>query len=291
MVREWFGAKEEKTLPSISIFLSVLLGFGSLYAIWLKFENPSLSIPYLSGSVTSKTYDIFMRVLFLPDYVAPLWNIGLPVFFALVLLLKVRLDGSVSARRMKVFLIAVLVAIGYLGHVTEVIVFIAISLFYRFFLSKHSSKDNLGLSLLLGLAIVAIIDLVAPTPQYLFVGYGERSLFLPYALSLVLSVLITIADLGSHTRKQISRLNWPSLNLKDLCARAFNMVEKIWKFGRWPLLFAYFYLIIIWINIFHEFDVWKWGGFWFTPIFIFPLRIGAVGVLAISAFSRISREL
>ena len=44
----------------------------------------------------------------------------------------------------------------------------------------------------------------------------------------------------------------------------------------------------------NNFNLWTWGGYSFTPFFVFPLRFGAVGLLAIVSifiyFSEITRN-
>jgi len=91
LVKNWFSEEDDK-LPLIAIMLSILLGFGGLYALYLKFTDATCyDITQLLGLTTSKTYDIYMRVLYLPDIVAPLWNVGLPTFFTLLLFVRKRM--------------------------------------------------------------------------------------------------------------------------------------------------------------------------------------------------------
>jgi len=87
-IKAWFNRDDEKKHASIATMLSILLGFGGLYVVFLKFTDPASSITQLLGIATSRTYDIYMRVLYLPDIVAPIWNVGLPAFFALLYFVK-----------------------------------------------------------------------------------------------------------------------------------------------------------------------------------------------------------
>jgi hypothetical protein len=87
-IKVWFSENKDKRLPLIATMLSILLGFGGLYALYLRFTCPAYDTIQLLGCATSKTYDIYMRILYLPDIVAPLWNIGLPVLFMLLYFLK-----------------------------------------------------------------------------------------------------------------------------------------------------------------------------------------------------------
>ncbi|MCK4434590.1 hypothetical protein KAU92_03790, partial [Candidatus Bathyarchaeota archaeon] len=161
-IKTWFNKREDQKILSIAILLSILLGFGGLYAIYSRFANPAYDVLQLLANTTLKTYDIGMRCLYLPDIVAPVWNIGLPTFFALLYLLKKRV-----AKIAKATLIPVLVALGYLGHISETFFFILILLIYVLF-SKPDNEKNIGLYIILGLIITAFIDLAAPAQIYVF---------------------------------------------------------------------------------------------------------------------------
>ena len=180
---ERFGENRDKRLPLIATSLSILLGFGGLFALYLKLANPALQhLSQLLGIATSKTYDIYMRILYLPDIVAPLWNIGLPVFFMLLYFLKK--DSSIL---IKAIIIPFLVALGYMGHTSEVIIFIVIAFIYSLFFRK-SNDAKIGPYLALGLVVVVIMDLAAPVSVFVLSGVGT-GLSIPFVISLIIAHL------------------------------------------------------------------------------------------------------
>ena len=137
--------------------------------MYLRFADPTFNIVQLLSLATSKTYDIYMRVLYLPDIVAPLWVIGLPVFFVLLYFLKKN-----SSILIKAIIIPFIVALGYTGHTSEVIIFIIIVFIYSLFFRK-SDDVKIGPYIVLGLFVVAIIDLVAPVQMFVLSSCRYRS--------------------------------------------------------------------------------------------------------------------
>jgi hypothetical protein len=265
-IKAWLNTNPDQKMASKATMFSTLLGFGGLYALYLRFACPAYDTIQLLGSVTSKTYDIYMRILYLPDIVAPLWNIGLPVFFTLLYLLKTKRSTLTNAAT-----ISILVALGYLGHASEIFFFILILFIYVLFLRRRN-EEKIGPYIVLGLAVVALVDFVAPAQVYVLSGAGTV-LSLPFVVSLILAALTSVAEL-----------------VKDRCAFLFSMelrnslLEKLgkgWRYGRWVLIYIYVFFFVIWLTVVKDFNLWDWGGFTFTPFFVLPLRLGVVGLLAI----------
>ena len=280
LIKAWFNEDYDGKLSLIAVMLSVLLGFGGLYALYLKLAEPAYhDVTQLLTIVTSKTYDIYMRVLYLPDIVAPLWNIGLPTFFMLLLFIEKRMP-----RLIKTTLIPILVALGYLGHISEIVIFVLVTFIYKLFSFRRGDGEKIGAYILLGLSMVALLDLIAPTHHYIFLSNIGK--VLSYTISVLLTTLICIIELvkGKHTLH--FSLKNKSFNSKKL--------EVGWRYARWLLLYIYIFLFIIWFTIERDFDLWKWGGYSFTPFFVFPLRIGHIGLLAIASlfihFSKIIKD-
>jgi len=266
-IKTWFSKKEDQKIPLAAALLSILLGFGGLYAIYLRLTEPAYNILQLLGVTTSKTYDIYLRFLYLPDIVAPIWNIGLPTFFALLYFLKKDVSKVTKAT-----LIAVLVALGYLGHTTEVFLFIIVLLIYILF-SKPNNEKSAGIYVLFGLIITALIDLAAPAQIYVFSSSATGNIVSPpYIASLVLAILTCIFELLKDKRVLHLTIETKKSLLK--------MLETGWRYGKWVLLYTYLFFFIIWLTIQNDFNLWEWGGYSFTPFFVFPLRLGAVGLLA-----------
>jgi hypothetical protein len=275
-MKAWFPERKEE-IPIIVMFLSTLLGFGSLYALYLKYAQPASSITQLLSIATYKTYDIYMRILFLPDIVAPIWNIGIPVFF--ILLYFLRKDTCSYTKKI---IVPILIALGWLGHIAEPIIFIFILLVYTLFL-RQSRGERLSPYVILGLFLVAIVDLVAPAQIYL--RSVKETFSIPFFASLSLLMLIIIIEM-IEDKFEIYFL----ANIKNFISKK---LEVFWRFGRWILLYAYFFSFIVWLAVEKNFNLWKWGGS-YVPFFVFPLRFGAVGLLIVISvflyFTKIIRD-
>lgn len=268
-IKEWIDEKNAKNLQLIVTFLSTLLGFGSLYAIYLKLNEPMYDNLQLLWTTTSKTYDIYERILFLPDYVAPLWYIGLPCFFILLYLIRKNDLGRVA----KFSLITIVTLTAYLGHIAEVIIIVVLLLVYDLFSHNRFEWDR-HVSFLTGIILVALVDFIAPSQAYVFLTNnitGEKTVSLPFLITLSLSVLAIIA---SVLRSRVT--SGSPINGK----RRLLNTPRIWKYARWFLLYFYLFSVVIWLATLSYYDVWKFGGDWFVPFFVSPLRFGAVGLLA-----------
>ncbi|MEX0569185.1 MAG: hypothetical protein Q6363_008520, partial [Candidatus Njordarchaeota archaeon] len=266
-VKVWFNEKEDQKIPLLAVLLSVLLGFGGLYAVYLRLTRPAYNILRLLRVTVSNTYDIYMRPIYLPDIVAPVFLIGLPTFFTLLYFLKKDVPDVTKAT-----LIAILVALGYLGHIVEVFLFILVLFIYTIF--SRSDEKGMGIYVLFGLIITALIDLVAPAQIYTSSSSTIGSIpLLSYVASLVLATLIYIIELLKN--KSVLRL------AEKARKYLLKVLEISWRYGRWALLYIYLFFFIIWLTIRDDFNLWEWGGYNFTPFFVFPLRLGAVGLLAI----------
>jgi len=269
-VKEWFKEKKDKGVPILAAFLSMLLGFGSLYATFLKLTEPAYNIQQLLSIATSKTYDIYMRAIFLPSIVAPIVTVGLPVFLMLLYLIS----NDDASKIIRTLLMSILIVTGYLGHEAEIIVFLLFFFIYSLLFPKF--KWDLNSGILLGLIFVALIDLAAPSQIYIFSMNsitGKKTLSLPFLSTFFLLLF------GTATSIVKGRFSFKFLS--GLRSRLANELIQIWKYARWLLLYVYFVSIVIWLTVLEDFNLWKFGGCSFTPFFIFPLRLGPVGLLAV----------
>jgi hypothetical protein len=279
-IKAWFNEGKDKRLPLVATVLSILLGFGGLYALYLKFTDPAYTdIIQLLSTATSKTYDIYMRIIYLPDIVAPLWNIGLPVFFTLLYFLKKNSSNLIRAT-----IIPVLVALGYMGHPSEAIIFIIIAFIYALSFRKNDDA-KIGSYTVLGLGVVALMNLAAPVQVFVSSGVG-MGFSLPFVISLILAVAASVAELVKAKRA--------FLFLMNIRTSFSEKLGKSWRYGKWVLIYIYVFFFIVWLTIEKDFNLWTWGGYSFTPFFVFPLRFGVVGLLAIISifiyFSEIIRD-
>ncbi len=265
LIKFWFKDKDD-LMPSKILFLSVLLGFGGLYALYLRFVSPTFNIFSVLYYAISKTYDISMRILFLPDIVAALWLIGLPVLFALLVLIKKDCPLVVQA-----LVIPVLVCFGYLGHASEIFIFLCILFVYSLII-RQQNEPKIGKYVLLGLLLVAAIDYVAPAQTYVVnnvTGAPSSAFFVSLTLSVSLIVIEYIKD------------QYPSFLLTSR-KLVIGGLRKSWPYMRWILLYSYLLLIVIWLIVQKDYNVWAWGADNYVPFFILPIRLGIVGLFAVA---------
>ena len=264
-VKVWFSENEEK-FPVIATFLSILLGFGGLYALYIRFVEPSFNINQLLSVATSKTYDIYMRILYLPDIVSPTWNIGLPAFFTLLFFIKKDVYNLT-----KFICISIIVAFGWLGHIAEIIIFVAIFVVYTLFI-KQNKENNIGPYIMIGLLLVAVIDLIAPARIY--ISSNTEIYSTPFFVTLFLVIFASVIE----TLKDKPIINLPVNIIQFL----LNKLKITWQYSRWILLYIYIFFFIVWLTIQNDYNLWIWGeGYLNTPFFVLPLRLGAIGLLAI----------
>ncbi len=264
----WFKERTKWKMASITVAFSTLLGFGGFYAFLLGLVQSNLGLTKLLSVSTLKTYDIYMRVLFLPDIVAPMWVVGLPAFLALLYLLK---DGTFGIPRS--LLVVVLVITGYLGHVVEMF-FFTMSLLLFLLLTKPSHGRSITLSVLTGLIIVGLIDLVAPASIYVTASSAAFFGLSPvYAVSLVLAALSLF--IGVAREKHLI------VGVKKLGTQLHRVLVRFGYSLKWLLLYLYVFSTVAWLAVQTDFNLWEWGGYNVTPFFVLPIRLGTVGILSV----------
>jgi hypothetical protein len=266
-IKVWLNGGENQKLVSKAALFSTLLGFGGLYALYARFAFPAYSTVQILSTVNSKTYDIYMRVLYLPDVVAPLWIIGLPVFFVLLYFIK-----KEAPKLTKATLIPLIVLLGYLAHAPEIFLFVLIFFIFVLFL-RRKNDEKIGPYITLGLGAVALLDYAAPGQVYVLSNLGT-ALSLTFVVSLILAASISVAE--------IVKDRYTLLFLTHLRDNLLEKLEKSWMYGRWVLIYIYVFFFVIWLAIVKDFNLWDWGGGYnYTPFFVLPVRLGAVGLLAV----------
>jgi len=280
MVKQWFTEKRNEKIAVVATFFSILLGFGSLYLLYSKVVNPEQTFPFLAEIAVNKTYDSYWRFPFAPYMVVLRWTVGLTVLFSLLYLLK---NESCKIRSL---LFTLLISIGYLGHAPEVVFFIPLLVVWTIFFQPNSNW-RISFSILLGFLIVGIIDFLAPTQIYVLslnASTGNNSISLPYAISVLVVTLLLGVEIAKHK----------GFSVLAMRQRIFSIVEKTWRYAKWLLLYSYLFCITVWICVVKDYNLWLYGGFNFVSFFIFPIRWGAIGLIAILSiffyFSDIIRD-
>jgi hypothetical protein len=286
MIKIWFY-KDNKKIPIIANYLSILLGYGSLYTIYLNISGSSNWSSIISWSFNFdainrysfyKTFDDIMLFPYIPYMVAWRWVIGLPTLFMLIYLLKIDnlivFYKPIYVASVKYFLFAVLIAIGYLGHIIEIPFFLLILISYEIFFN-HKFDWKIGISILLGFLIVLAVDYLAPVQAYLFtynILTGQKTLNFPYIIVVLLTFVILVIDTLRHNKRFLS--------YSDIKQKILLFITNNWKYARWGFLYFYLLCIVIWIFSLQDHNVYNINDIG-IPLYLFPLRFGFVGLLSI----------
>jgi hypothetical protein len=266
-IKEWFS---EKNLCSIAIILVPLLGFGSLYAINLKAQNPSMPLSTAVPEAIHKTYDINDIMVIGPALanVVPILYIALPTLFMFLYLLKKSMNNVTKS-----FLYAVLVAVSFLGH-PDAPFFMGLALLLYAAIMEGEGVKVGAIGGILGLLIVALVDSSAPARNYILALGGISS-----ASTLTFFVMFLLFVLSYFTSVLARHFTINHSFLSDRFKKnAFSLTSGI-------IIFAYLFSLITWVYVLPTYDAYKFGGYDFTPFFIWPIRFGPIGLLSILCLS------
>lgn len=261
--------------------LAPLLGFGSIYALFLKIADPSVSLLSVLNNAISKTYDVSSLMVIIPGLsnLVPLLLIELPALLLFIALLKKNYRSSV-----RIVLFSLLVSIAYLAHVSGVF-FMAIILFlYLLFTKDHSAKDA-SIGGLIGLLLVLIIDVSVYPRSGTYILGNIEILFknqLTYAITLAVFCLCYLFAL--LLRKQL-KLSAPILNF----SKVYDFLQKHAIPIGYVAFFVYLFSLIFWFWALPTYNAYTYGGFDNTPFFVWPLRFGALGLLFLFFISFIKK--
>jgi hypothetical protein len=266
-VKEWLPNRK---LFSIATLLVPLLGFGSFYVLNLKFQNQSLSLASAISNAIPKTYDVMDLMVIGPALanVVPLFLLTLPVLLTFLYLLKKNMS-----RWAKCFLCAILVAVGFMGH-ADTSFFIGLVLISYVIITKDTNAKECALGGIIGLLIVPLIDFSAPVQIY--VG-GSGGTF----TTSLLAFLITFALFSlSYAYLFFKNIHLSSLlNFQRFKQSRFK--EYFFSFAPLGIMGVYIFAFIVWLYALPTYNAFTSGSFNFTPFFVWPIRFGVIGLLAI----------
>lgn len=266
-IKEWFS---EKKLRSVALLLVPLLGFGSLYALDLKIQDPSLPLFSVISSAVKKTYDIsdISILSSAQSNVVPLIFIALPTLFLFLYLLKRNMPDITKS-----LFCAVLVAVSFLGHV-DTSFFMGLALFLYVTIVTVEGTKAVALGGFLGLFIVFVVDFIAPANVYVLGAGGVISnntmAFLATFFFFILSYLVSLFKRRFHLS-----LNFLSNSIKKSSLHRTEL----------GILFLYIFALIVWLYVLPNYDAIQFGHYNFTPSFVWPIRFGAIGLFAILCLS------
>jgi hypothetical protein len=261
------------TKALIATFIySIFSGLGGIYVDYLRLTSEKDAM-WLVNFAASKTYDISEGATSFSFYVIPKM-IGLSTLFALIYL---SYDGNLPWLR-KTLLISAVFVVGYLTHVAEIYIFLLVLVLLLLVSRKYivNPKSLLG-GIVLGLAIAAIVDLLAPQKVYLFpyfwLGYIAPATVLLFGIVLLLCFLSFFPLNLQFLKRYLDPFVKRSSSL-------FSVIAAI-------LFYVLTLGITIWISILPVFGVSLTNGMF--PWYFYPIRLGIASFMAIFGAYRLFR--
>jgi len=269
--------KESRAITTVALALALFSGFGWVYDLWLKASGSYLlySLPYSAGDVLRRlsqtsisTFDVGLANTYFgsahPDLTAGLHVMALPALL-LLLMLTMRSDLNDWTR---CTLIGLLMSLAFLGHVAEGGIFAAILLFAVIFWERISSGVwKVALATLAGTGLSGAVGLLLPDGFYLSQG----------AFYATLACSATALGVG-FVRQKLSGGAPPTHRPRMRLAVALSVVTL----GIWVAL------VLLWrLSGYSAYTIW-----WDCPAcastvppYIYPVRFGILGLLAIPAIA------
>lgn len=267
-------------LAVIATIMMSFQGFGWIYARYLRLTNASHSILHIFWTLCTGTYEFRNAVVWLPNIVHPIFLVTFPIFCILVY----QAFENNLPKWTKYLFISPLVALGYLSHHYEVVFFIIIysliSLLGQI-IKIYNHDLNTTLSIIVGLALVSLIDVLSPVKWYVMKPniLPLGSLFYiskMYILSIAL-ILFPLAMYILHRCTFFAKLNYHKI---------LNIIKIRSIFSKYILRMIlctilgliYFILFMVWLNINQEIEV---GEYLFVPIYSYPIRFGVNCIMSL----------
>lgn len=257
MAKAYF-VRIDKRLPTFSTtFWSLFSGFGWIYFLE-KFFQINGNRLYLLNLASEKTYwDImYGQSSWLWLWYRPI-SVGFALFFTLIYLWK-RTD--IERRTYTVIFSLIIVGLG-LSHIPELVMYVALSIIARFFISRSKLRiqDSL-LSTLLGCTGIIVL---------FFIFQLAIGISIPSDLYYTILFLIIVTF-----------LTYSTLSFKKTFHIAFQ--GKILQFAIVLLLTLYFGGIFTWIST-EAFSVKYVQDSLFVPWLLYPVLLGITGLLALTS--------
>jgi hypothetical protein len=263
-----FFSKKNKKIPIIATFFTLTQGFGWLYALQLRVGSTSTTdLVQLLFKAGSETLDVTRANLgSISDIIFPIYVVGLPTLFMLIYLL--RRSNLMDLTRF--FLFSILTALVFLAHGGVELPVLVIAFFASIFFFPPmlmSRVQKLALSTIIGLGIGAGLYRVG--------GFQLNGMPLEFLFLLVIGFTLAIV-FSLLTREIKLRLHFPKIKWG-------SNKPGFMALGIILLVYSYFLsFVVLGIAHFQESYISVPGSFYATPWFLFPLRLGIVGLLTLA---------
>ena len=279
LVKSFF--KNQQNSDSIAVLCTFFAffssGFGWIYAL-KDILNNNISISSAVYQAWLKTYDILTPNSFVtaghPDPTTPLLLIGLPSMFILFL----QTIDDKNSSKLRYFLIIIAAVTGYLGHTETIIMIITVAIIS---LTKKDSIKTL-FSLIIAFLIIFVIDGSSPSHFYSTQGIVLMDIFISFPTLLLLTfvglILIYLTFQKLKIPNYIIMLHELNRNILIKIIKNYGII-----FISSLIFIIYIFTFIIWGSIEANFNVWLVFGYnGSVPWYFYPLRLGIVGIIALT---------
>ncbi len=272
--------KIDVKLPSLSTIFWVLFtnsygGFAWLYFTYQKLSSIEKTQLQLLYTTADKTYNGTIYGIL------GLWYVPLTVSLVLIMVAIFLLCKKEIPTKKYLALFSIIIAILYLTHVTEAVVFALFLAFYGAISKNQEFRTEQALkSSIIGFILVIVIYYIL----------SEVTIRFTFTVSLLISIFGPIfTQLLSLLIRKIVNQKLPSFRVRS------RITNKIFlKVVVFLLLFVYVTALISWPSLTNSFHTWQvdtaGGSVGFVPWFMYPLILGINGLLAITALYYITKN-
>jgi len=273
-----FFKRDQRIAIVGTVMFPLFAGFGWFYAMISKFyfQQNFESLHQLINAAGDKTYDIwncasqFAYTLDTPEIV------GISCFLVAIYIVRRRW----KAGYLPYILLLIMVTLGYLAHgIYDISVFVILFTLYQFFSKEKTAFEyrKMGLSILIGLLMVGLIDFIAPGTAYTADRFGlimANTMFIGTCSLLVVGIFLSFFRGKINTNLPSSyKSKFPNETLQTLLATVILFVYSLC----FVVYFMTFQDLVPLHSVVYTEYAWPW--------FMYPLRFGLVGLLAVGTIA------
>ena len=269
LVANAFFKGNKKPVVLTTIIFSIGAGFGWIFVLFLKTQasvpiSNAAWINILATGIQKTAEDVYSNLsFFFLEFKTR--TIGLMALFTLVYIMIEKKLSNIF----KGFLIVTFTALGYLFHVSEILIFIVVFLPCSLIFSKKISVQTSRITCLstaIGLVIVALLDLMTSSQFYITGGFLRVAII----LSLACSAISLLKGRGLFS-KFVPRF---SFNWSKLAKVIFVLVCFVFAL-------SFIVLNVVWPNYFTYLT--DQSGLY--PWYFYPFRFGTAFIFMIIALA------
>jgi hypothetical protein len=265
-----FFERDKRIAVVGAILFPLFAGIGWIYTLFLQ-NSSSLNLAQLISLTGNKTYDLTNIVSQFAYTLDSAQIVGVTCFLIAIYIAR----RQWKVRYVQYILLSITIALSYLAHnIVDVIMFVVLFSLYQLFSTRKSVIEyrKIGVSIIIGLLSVGLIDFVAPGTTYTNDRFGVVMANVTFIIScsmLVISIFLSyLKEKISIVFSIFSKHKLPTETLSTLLAAI--------------IIFIYGLCFVLYFTVFQ--DLVPLGSVVYTayswPWFIYPLRFGFVGLLA-----------